>query len=680
MRTRELLSVVTRQLEDCSGYRDGDETAAARELALNYYFMRARGDEIPGRSRVVAGDVSAMVDAVHSQMLDAFTNDNIVSFDAENGEDEYQSALETDAVTYTVMDGNSGFISFSEAIKDALLHDTGVIKVWFDDSDTTRERVFRNVTPEAYAELIQERPGIRLEKIEWKKGVLRYSELRSKKRVMVDCVAPENFFRTANWHSRRLDTIPAIGERMVETRGALSARGFQADIVAGLSPYVETGSVSTARNRKRSTAPRNRSADPSLDVVEWFELYPLIDNERRKVCFVPNKAILRNEPAAFIPYASGSAILNPHRLDGVSIFTKVKQTQDSRTGLKRALHDNARAANKNRTIYLEGKVSQEDLEDGRVDGNIGISGAGIMDVRQAVGALVVPDISAGILANLENEKRDRAELGGASLDLASGQAQIADRVGSQGVDRMYSVMEQLAGTMTRTIAETLVRPVYELVHCTLREYVTEPITLKRAGKWVSTNPKDWPERRRLTVKVGMSPGERQRKVSALTFLLNTQFQLGKEGLTGVLVTMQTFYALLMDWCRASEVDNSERYYLDPSSDESQKAQAARAQTAQAEKAAQQRLMDMALGLEQLRVSLDKRDKDAQRVLEYFKTILDAEIKEAEIVGNATTQFELAKMQAEELSQEQEHTTDTLGQIDRAVSAIKALKNGQDSAA
>jgi hypothetical protein len=43
--------------------------------------MRARGDEVPGRSQVVSGDLSSMVEANMAQMLESFSSDNIVEFD-----------------------------------------------------------------------------------------------------------------------------------------------------------------------------------------------------------------------------------------------------------------------------------------------------------------------------------------------------------------------------------------------------------------------------------------------------------------------------------------------------------------------------------------------------------------------------------------------------------------------
>lgn len=679
MRAREKLKIVTRLLEDCAGYRDGDELADQRTQALDYYFMRPRGDEQPGRSAVISGDLSAMVEAVLSQMMEAFSGDVLVEFEADGSEDEDQAALESDVCAELVMDSNNGYVVFHEAIKDALLLANGFTNTSIEEEEP-RPRVFRDVTPDAYAELTADRPGIKLERINYSKGTLTYSERPTRKKLCVDSVAPENFVYTKNWHSLDLQKIPCCGERRVDMRSDLiDVWRFPPEKVDRLSPTVETLSSSSARNPRSLPNIPNRTGDKSLDLIEWYYVYAMLDTdgdgiaERRRIACVPNKELLSDEPAAFVSYAAGAALINPHRLLGVSLFHKLKQTQDTMTALKRSGHDNHNAANKSRTIYLEGKVAVEDLEDGRVNGNIAVTGAGIMDVRQAVGAHVVPDISAGVLAMIQEEKRTRSELGGASLELASGEAQLTDSVGSQGLDRAYSAKEQLAQLMTRTIAETLVRHTYLIVHRTLRENFNEPVTIRRRGKPVTTNPHDWPERRRLTIKPGMSAGERRRKVEALDVYLNAQLTLAKAGENEVLVNSSTFYKLLMDRGRAAEVPNPEQYFLDPSSEESKAAREKRSQTAQAERQAQQTLMNMALGLEQMRVALDKRNADADRVVEIYKANLEAESKQAGVVGDAATKFELAERTAQEAAKSREHDEHMLKAIDKTTASVKELR-------
>jgi hypothetical protein len=680
MRKAEKLAAVTQILADCAGYQDGDEVAGAIKAALDYYFMRPRGDETPGRSSVISGDLSAMTEAVLSQMMGAYTSARAVEFEPDGAEDNEAAQIETDVCVADVSRAR-GYIKFQQAIKDALLHRVGVLKVWVRESTDVRAREFRQVKPEAYAELVQEKKGIRFERIDYKRGRLTYSEMRDRRELRLDPVDPGNFVHTKNWHTTELEDIPCVGERHVTTRSEmLKVWKFDREKVDELGAHIETRGTDAARN-PRGMQRKTRSPDPSLDQIQWYELYILLDvdgdgiAERRRVCIVPNQEILADEPAPFVPYAVGSVLLNSHRMLGVSLFDKLKQIQDERTALKRQRLDNGNAVNKSRVVYLQGKVDQRALEDGRINSAIAVTGS-VQDARQAVAALVVPDMSAGNVASMDQSARERSELGGAALELASGQAQLTDRVGSQGLDRAYSVMEQLAELMTHNIAQTLVADTFVLVHRTRREYFADAITVQRRGQPTTTRPSEWPERRQVLVKIGMSPGERRRRLDGLDFLIQSQLVLLKEGQQRIMVDKGTLYAALMDRARIADVPNPEQYILDPDSDASKAAEQALEQGRAQERVAQQRLMDMALGLEQLRISLEKRAADADRVLEYFKAILDAEKAEAAVVGDAATKFELANREDARAAREAKHEKDTLEGVNKAMSKLEHMREMQ----
>jgi hypothetical protein len=105
-----------------------------------------------------------------------------------------------------------------------------------------------------------------------------------------------------------------------------------------------------------------------------------------------------------------------------------------------------------------------------------------------------------------------------------------DRMGSQGLEKAYSVAEQLSASMMKMLASTLIREVFLLAHRTLREYFDEPVPIKRNGKWQYVTPSDWPERHSVTIKPGMSPGERSRRVNAMTQVINSQLMLTDKGM------------------------------------------------------------------------------------------------------------------------------------------------------
>src|SRR5690606_39867330 len=83
------------------------------------------------------------------------------------------------------------------------------------------------------------------------------------------------------------------------------------------------------------------------------------------------------------------------------------------------------------------------MSDGRVNGAIRVK-ANVARVSDAVMPFSVPDTSQGIRAALEHMQRERRELGGSALDMASSEMQIGQdrkstRLNSSHVKISYAV-------------------------------------------------------------------------------------------------------------------------------------------------------------------------------------------------------------------------------------------------
>lgn len=647
MRSREIVQAIRQKLRNCDGFA-GDEIAKHREEALNYYFQRLRGDEVPGRSRVVAGDLSAMVEANVAQMMGAFTSDRIVEFEPYSAEDEDQAQLESDAVTYLVLGTNNGWLQVQTAVKEAALMRNGVCKFWIDERTRVEYRTYLNATPEAYAELTN-RPGVETSVIKWNKKT-RELRLRNKfvqRRARFRSLPLENFLYEQDWFEADLQDIPFCAERHIESRSELKEQGFPPEKVDKLKAYRQRSTLEGAARNPGARITDLRGVDTSTELVEWFECYVLMDHdgdgiaERRRVC-LSGTDLLSNDPVNLVPYAAGVVLLNPHRFMGISLHDKLKQTQDKHTALDRAVADNINAAIKPRTAYLDGTVNPEDVADTRVSGGLRVSGRKVTDVRQALMVHTVPDLTRGILENIEALKRERSELGGAALDMASGNMQFNERMGSEGIDRVYSVQEQLAELMTRNIAATLLRGVFLLAHETLRQGYRGKVPVRVNGKWQYPEPGRWPRRECCEAKPGMSPGERSRRANALAQFLRWQVELAREGMDEVLVNVEGFYRTLMDWGRTVEIRHPEQYWVDPASPEAQ--QAFKTKAAQAAQAERERraLTSQAIGLEQLRTAFEKYKQDTELQFKYWNAVRETEVEEAKIVGKATADLLAAK--------------------------------------
>lgn len=653
--TATLANKLKIQLHNCAGF-DGDTVSQAREQALDYYFQRPRGDEVIGRSAVVSGDVSAMVEATLAQMMEAFSSDRICDFDPIDAADETQAELESAAVQYFVMGRENGFLELLSAIKEALLLRNGIIKVEAVDKTVRRTRRLGNVEPAALAELLAPDEVVKHTYDENTQELLLTVEV-TRREFNMQSIPLENFVYYAEWNQPTLEGIPIVAERHLDTRAEVTALFPKAKkLIDSLTAHRHNLKAESAARNPKTTIKPVTALDKSQDLVEWYEIYVRMDGgngidelHRVSMSYVDG-VILEDVPTPFLRLAAGTAILNPHRFTGISLFDKLKQNQDIRTALRRALLDNVNATTKNRLAGFDGIVNIDDVTDGRVNNMVRVKPT-VPDIRAAIMPLVVPDTSANILQNLESTARERSEMGGAALDMQSAQMQIGgDRMGSQGLEKAYSVAEQLSAAMMKTLSATLIRSVFLLAHQTLREYFDEPVPIKRDGKWTHVTPSDWPERVNVTVKPGMSPGERSRRVSALGQVIDAQMMLSDKGMDQVLVDLGGFNRALLDWARLSEVQNPEQYFLDPESDSSKAALENKGKQAEQIDSQKKALMQQAFGLEQLRTAFEKYRTDAELQFKYFDSVLKSEVEEAKIIGGATVELTRKQKEGDENSE------------------------------
>lgn len=660
---RTLTQNLKRMLVHCVGF-EGDELAASRKQSYDYYFQRPRGDEVAGRSSIVTGDVSSMTEGNLALMTEPLLNKRIAQFCSYDAADEEQANLESDCVHTMLFKRNNGFIELTSAIKDALQLRNSIVKIYVD-TRTHKQQIRReNVDIEIVGEVLDQIGVTDVHKYDPKTKKLSATLTKTTRKFRVESIAPENFLYLKDWHRQDLDDVSFCAERHVEPRSTLIERGFPKNKVGQLRRWNNPHQAASDARMPRNITLNNQPIDKSQELVEWYEAYVKMDDgtgasELRRICF-SDQWILDDEPADVVCYSTGVAIINPHTFMGISLFDKIKWVQDSTTALTRALMDNLNATNKNRTAHLAGVADDAALTDGRINGSIPIDASLVQDVRQAIMAFGVPDTSANILANLDHFRSVRSEAGGAALDMATGQMQLNDRVGSQGLDRAYSVMESLALFMTRIVANTLVRSMYLVAHETLRTQWNEPIKFKRGNKWVETNPSKWPVRDALEVNLGKSLNERARESAVYERLLDRQAFLAANGMEEILVDVTTYSAALDAWLRVNDIENPEKFQIDPRSDKAMAAMKRKAQENQRAQAKQEALLNQAVALEQVRAALEKYRIDVETQFKYYAEVLQAQIEEAKITANSVVEIRklLSNAALEARRQSNEASNDT----------------------
>ena len=647
LKTDEIVGILRSELAQAQGF-DQDELATNREKALDYFYNRARGDEVAGRSTIQSSDVSDMVEAVLANIGPILTSETLINFTAAGEDDEDQATLESDFVGYMVGGQNAGYIELLSSIKDALLLRNGFIRVMVDETNDARNFTEENRSEfQIQAKLDESDSEHSFEVLELHKTGdsfrVDYKEHIHKRELVVESIAPENMLYSPDHDSPYLSSCRFIAERKLMSQTELLQAGHSLEVIKDI-PSIDFDTKNDANARRQDDTHGN---DPAVDaanrLIETWDIHTMLDEDEDGIAelrhiHLAERVILLDELAEWIPYATGSPFIVPHRLYGQSIYDKLRTIQDSKTHFLRQWHDNARRVNNARIVYNPLTTDEDTVMSSRAGGGIRSKDPG--NVQQ----LQTSDMGASILGALDYMDKMRSERGGASLDLGSAELQLAGQnIGAMGAERQISMKEQLAALMTATIANTLIRETFLLVHKTLRAHLPGELTAKLNGKWVQTDPSQWPERKQVVVKTGLSQGEKIARISALTQVIQTQVGFMQAGQEGQTVDSGGVYNAILDWCRAANLENPEQYWVDPDSEEAQ--QAAQAQSQQQQQQ-QQQLVDMeqkqAAQQQQLFAltqQLDKYKHDTELRFKYDDAALDAEVEEAKIVGQATVDLE-----------------------------------------
>ena len=626
------------QRELAKAENSGDSAEQNRQEAVNYYTCAPRGDEIDKRSDAISPDIRDMVNAALAMLGPMLGGDEVVSLEPLSDEDETQAKAESQALNTLFMEDNRGAVLLQTSLKDALLMRNGCMKVWIERKVSKEKASLKGLDQEqriAWANMeIEKDPGLTIELGEDSAKLIRVRE-----KVRIGAVPIENLCWSKG-DGEILQDKRFFAEALDLSRSALIERGISKSKVDELNK----------QSRRTTNGPRSKPGDDFDGETEDQELigchmaYLNIDldgdgiSERWQVLVANDNIVLEKTKIGMIPYAVGSAFINPHRLEGESLFDHLKQVQDNKTWLLRDALDGSRLNTNGRVIFNPAVVSEEDVMNPVVGGGIRAR-----DVSQCI-PLVLPDTATSTMIQLQYQDKQRTEGGGASLDMMQADTQIVGETAT-GIERQYGAKELMVQFMCGTIAETLIRDLYTMLHRFLREYWARPIMVKLAGTWQATDPRQWPERTRLNLTIGQTPGQRAHQQVVLSQYISMQATGMAQGLSGVLFDVGTLHRACVRLLQLGGVANPETMILDPMSPTSQ--QAAKDQAAAAEKQAAEIKAAEAekLRLEQDKVANQAKKDEGELAHKYFETETNLAIKEAEIVSGAELDLEKQRREA-----------------------------------
>ena len=530
-----------------------DAVAAGQDDNLDRYLGKPYGDEEEGASNAISMDVAEVVDWALPDLLEPFlAGERIVEFSPSTRKDQAYCKQAGDLAHHCFYAENPGVTVLHDTLKTALIQKIGFVKTWWDVEDVEEKQTLSGLAKPNVDELRAEEGVTILEESAepinvvsidpqalpaYADGMTYTISLVRQKKVGHVCIegAPPEEIKVSQ-RAKNIENVDYICHETEVTRSKLLEMGFDYDDVMQLA--ANKGNDQDSRKDRRFYDETRTDAGKRArltDTLTLCEEYPLLDLEstgkaKRWQVFRVHKTILAKDEVEAHPFDAWSADRIPHRLIGLALADKVKQTQFVKTHLTRQLLDNVYLANNPRIEVPDQAVSEgtiDDLLTYRIGGLIRTKGQGGM-----LKPIVVPDMSGNTLqaiTYLDSVREQQSGIVRNGMSVSSEAIDPKSATEARKEDRNEQSRKRL---MIRMIAETLLVPVFRKVLKLLVKYQDAPKTIYLSGEFVDMDPRDWNADLRAEVSVGLGYANRDENLMGAQIISGAQQMAVELGLVG----------------------------------------------------------------------------------------------------------------------------------------------------
>jgi len=562
----ELVTLVDKELHQSVGYFSG-ELSEQRRKSIQYYYGQPFGNEIEGRSTYVSHDVANTVEGIMPSLMRIFTaSDEIVRFEPQGPEDEQAAQQATDYVNYVLMRQNNGFSLLYCLFKDALMVKNCFSKSYWEDYEDRKVETYAGLSPDELIMLVTnyQNMGFEVEVKEYDQetGTVKFEILKTGGKICVDACPPEEIFVNRG-ASHDLQKARFVAHRCKKSLSDLKQMGYPVDDIKGNDDDGDFDLEAIERRNfdEDGLYMRDERDDATREV--WIvEAYIRVDfdgdgiSELRKVTKV-GKTLLDNEEIDRIPLATGTPIIMPHKLYGMSLSDLVMDLQLLKSTVARQVLDNMYLTNNSRMMALDGMVNIDDL--------LTVRPGGVVRVKtfDAVKPLQAPPLGAPAFQLLEYVD--------AALENRTGvtrynQGLDADSLNktATGIQNIMSASQQRIELIARILADTVVKDIaWGILHLASKHH-TKPQVMRLNNNWIAVDPREWSNKFDMTVTVGLGTGNQDQLMASAQALMNIQKEIAMAGMGGRVVTEQNVYEAAIDFARVVNPKKADRYFTDPS--------------------------------------------------------------------------------------------------------------------
>ena len=604
-----------------------------------------------GRSKVVATKVRDTVRSVKPSIMRVFLSTaKPVEFMPKGPEDVAAAEQATQYIHY-VFTKNDGYRVLNDAIHDALIKKTGIVKAYWESWEDAEIYTYDNLTDQEYMLLASDDTVDILEhsvemtmsmdefgmEAESPTHAMKISKRTPNGKMRLDSVPPEEFF--INAQARNIDDAYIVAHRTEMTVGDLVEMGYDFEDVYKLDSLNGGSDIHDAEVFERqgysSDDYDDQEQDPSMRLVAVTEAYMKIDADgtgvpvlHRLICGGTSYKLLDFEPWDEVPFAVFEVDPEPHTFFGRSIADLVMDDQDAATSILRGVLDNVAMTNNPRIGIVDGAVNIDDVLNNEIGAIVRMRQAG------AIQDLSVPFAAGQTLSALtyvDQTVENKTGVSRASVGLDPDAMQSTTRAAVQNTIQMQAGQIEV---MVRNLADGMKR-LFGIMLRTAIKYTDEEQSMRVNGQFVQVDPRVWQTDMDIGINVGLGTGREEEKQAALMQAFQIQQQIYTAyGPFNGMVSLTNIRNTLSDMLASAGIRNSDRYFapITPEIEQQllamqQQAQAQQAQgtdpnqaflAAEQMKAQSQMQTDMAkLQLEQQKLAMEddrKRDQMDQDLL------------------------------------------------------------------
>ena len=652
----EFKSLIQNEIEQAVNYHD-TEFAADRVTAMSHYLGEPLGNEVEGRSQVVQTEVSDMIEMIMPQLIRIFAEtDDFVRFEARGPEDVAAAAQATDYVNFILNADNNGFQIFHDWMKDSLLFKMGVVKHYFDESETITEDSYEGLTDDELTALLSDEDIEVIEQDAREVGEPQFMpdgsvlpqplvfDVRIRKttrdgRVKIENVPPEEFLFSQR--AKSLDDCRMVAHRTQMTVTELIEMGYDRETVEDQAGHIENDQLNEkqARFENLESQAEDMSSDISQREVMVNEIYVKADYDddgkaeiRRVVALGAGFEIVSNEQFYMFPFSIISPILMPHRMVGRGLAEMLSDLQTSKTAILRQLLDNIYLMNNARVGAVEGQVNLDDLISSRPGGIVRMRAPGMV---QPITPPSVADSAFPLLSYMDNVREMRTGMSKASMGLDADALQSSTAV---AVNATVSAAQAKVEMIARVFAETGVKRLMKCILQLVQKHQQQPRIVRLRNTFVEMDPRMWENEFDVSVNVGLGRGDAQRRQAVLAQVAAKQEEiLTKLGMDNPLCTLAQYRSTLAKMLDTNGFKAADEFFLDPENlpPELQQKIAQKMQSAQGQ-------ADPMVEIERQKIEIDRAKNEAEIAIKREKMMAELEMKREEM----RMKFELRQQEME----------------------------------